>query len=91
MEAIDWGDKFNVSEIDLGQSDKGQKTLTYRLWYGEEAHVKLWYDPTTFRLFKRTIEMGNDPKVLMTETFRDFTLDADLPDESFKITDEKKK
>ncbi len=49
--------------------------------------VRLWFDPKTYKLLKRGIVQGEHSR---TETYEEFTLNADIPDEKFKLPEEKK-
>jgi outer membrane lipoprotein-sorting protein len=74
-------------------ADDGEsKVLGYTLAstkYGTTGKVQLWYDPKTYRLIKRKLT-NSGRNTTITETFKEFTLNADIPDEKFKLPEEKK-
>jgi len=56
--------------------------------------VKVWYDPKTLKLLKRYYQIrerdGGPVRSTLVETYDDFALDVDIPDEKFKLPEEKK-
>jgi outer membrane lipoprotein-sorting protein len=55
------------------------------------ASVTLWYDLKTFLPVKRRVEFANgDEEFVLTEVYKNSTLDHDIPDEKFKLPEEKK-
>lgn len=81
-----------VSDVQEAPDDNKVKTLTYKIKVrpGHTASIKVWYDPKTFVLQKRTIRDEDRDSGTVTETFDEFTLNADIPDEKFKLPEEKK-
>ena len=80
------------SELD---EDKGGSTLSYKLSSSLEAgvaiEVKVWYDPKDLKLLKRTLEIkGVNTVGSFTETYDEFVLNADIPDEKFVSPKEKR-
>jgi outer membrane lipoprotein-sorting protein len=81
-----------------GADDNDEKTLTYFLkekGHSEPLTIRLWYDPKSLAIRKRTVtgklgSAGNLPETTLTEIYDDFTLNADIPDEKFKLPEEKK-
>ena len=81
----------------FGDSDGGSRTLLYsvRAKAAPKAEnvdpyeIKTWYDPVTFRLLKRAVE-PSDRRLSTTEVYENFALNADIPDEKFKVPEEKK-
>jgi outer membrane lipoprotein-sorting protein len=54
------------------------------------ADVRLWYDPKTLKLLKRTVDFGKkDSQGTIRESYEEFTLNADIPEEKFKLPAEK--
>lgn len=85
----------NAAEFSAIGEDKGGMTLSYKLTSSLEAgvtiDVKLWYDPKDFKLLKRTLEIKGEKTVgSFTETYDEFVLNTDIPDEKFAIPEEKK-
>ena len=80
---------LKVSDVKYGDDDGEAKTLTYNLTFGggdEPIGVRLWYDPKTFRLFKRTLRVRDkDRPRLVTETYESFVINGDIPDETFNL------
>ncbi len=57
------------------------------------GRIRLWYDPRTLALIKRELRMrfgGSDHDDLFAEIYDEFTLNANIPDEKFKLPEEKK-
>jgi outer membrane lipoprotein-sorting protein len=76
--------KIQVSDFKLGGKDGDLQTLTFVLQEGNaRADVKLWMDPRSLALKKRTLSLANS-KIVVTETYDEFTLNGDIPDEKFK-------
>ena len=96
---------WQVSEVKQGADDGKTKTLTYRLQFGEETptEVRLWYDADSFKPMKRTyrFKVESDKGSLklnlfcasgegtFTEAYEELVLNADIPDEKFKLPAEK--
>jgi outer membrane lipoprotein-sorting protein len=78
-------EKVKVSDLKFGEKDGGAETLTYALEEGTgKAVVKLWYDPAGPTLKKRTMLVAAAPNATVTETYDEYTLNKDIPDEAFK-------
>jgi outer membrane lipoprotein-sorting protein len=95
-EVLDVKTLFQISDIEAGSDDYKAKTLTYRLKIPKlriveerNLNVKLWFDPLTYKLIKRTYSVGDKPG--FTEVFEEFTLNGELPDERFVLPREKEK
>jgi outer membrane lipoprotein-sorting protein len=81
---------LRVSQFKLGANDGQAKTLSYLLEVGEKSRpfdVTLWFDPESFKLLKRKIAYAVDggKQVTTTETYDEFTFDAEIPDENFTL------
>jgi outer membrane lipoprotein-sorting protein len=92
---VDPKDFLPVSDVKKGDDDGTAKTLTFTVTLGgnDTAEVRLWYDPITFRIQKRTVlakSKGKPDQGSISETYEDFTLNAEIPDEKFKLPEEKK-
>jgi outer membrane lipoprotein-sorting protein len=74
-----------LSDFAFGVDDKEAKTMTYKFKDYEGVQGKIWYDPKTWKLLKRTIEYSGSDAGLAVETYPEFTLNADIPDETFKL------
>ena len=73
-----------VSELKFGEKDGALQSLTYVLQEGSgKCGIKLWYDSKTLALVKRSISI-KDQKAAITENYEEFTVNRDIPDESFK-------
>lgn len=95
----DFKKTFQVSDFKSGEDDKGAKTLTYKLKVklterpvsDVEWDVKLWYDPKNWKLLRRTLGVqSQDHPRRLAETYEDYILNADIPDEKFKFSEEDK-
>ncbi|MBI3854164.1 MAG: hypothetical protein HY293_00575 [Planctomycetes bacterium] len=88
---------FELSDFKKGSDDAGTKTLAYvlkmRVFEDEQRHcnVKLWYDPKTWKILKRTFDvtLGPDKGTHLTETYEEMALEVDIPDEKFRLPAEK--
>ena len=76
--------RLEVSEVAFGKDERGQRLLTYRVGV---YNAKLWYDPKTLAPLKR--ELSREGVASITETYT-CELDADLPDEQFRIVPDAK-
>lgn len=77
-------ERLKVSDFQFGGKDGDLQTLTYVLQEGNgKAEIKLWYDPKSLALKKRSSSVP-DKKASVTETYEEFTLNGDIPDEKFK-------
>jgi general secretion pathway protein G len=87
---VDLRDRFRVSEFKEEAAEKDAKGITYTVILPrrtETCEMTLWYDPATFVPIRRTQIMrwrGGD--FTLTEKYSGFTLNADIPDEKFKLT-----
>ena len=74
----------------LGDAGEDGKTLIFTVLLplaGETAGVKIWYDPKTLAIRQRTVVLRKDGQInaTVTETYEEFTLNGDIPDEQFKM------
>jgi outer membrane lipoprotein-sorting protein len=81
------GDEVATSELKRGPDEGGGKSITYVLSSRSlkargDLHVRLWYDPGTFRLVRRDATLGQET---MRESYSDWSFSVDLADETFKI------
>jgi outer membrane lipoprotein-sorting protein len=84
--------QFRLSDFNAGPDYEGLKTMTYKLMVPETTgfHLtKIWYEPLSYKVVKRTLtqDIGRGPgkERNMTETYKEWTLNADIPDEKFKL------
>jgi outer membrane lipoprotein-sorting protein len=91
-EDFDMKETFSVYNVQEGATEKESKSLTYTLSHsGDNAEVQLWYDPKDLRLLKRVLKVkAGGPGSTFTETYDSFTLNSDIPDEKFKLPEDKK-
>jgi len=81
---------LRIEKIQQGEDDGAVKTLTYAVRVAdayqpnkaETLEARLWYDPKTFKILKRTMTSGG--KVLL-ETYEGWVFNAELPDEKFTL------
>jgi outer membrane lipoprotein-sorting protein len=80
-----------VSEFRKGDDDSGLRTLQYTLQEGSgRVGMKVWFDPRTWMLRKRVISVpaqAGRPPATVTETYETFTVNSDISDDVFKLTD----
>jgi hypothetical protein len=85
-------DSFLYADLDEGE-DGNSKTLSYTLKARDgslDVAVKLWYDPTSARLIKRTVTQRDKARgpESATEIYTEFVLDAEIPADEFKVPGE---
>jgi outer membrane lipoprotein-sorting protein len=77
-------ERLKVSDFAFGEKNGDLQTLTYVLRDGNgQADIKLWYHPTNLALKKQSLSVAN-ANVTVTETYEEFTVNGEIPDESFK-------
>jgi tetratricopeptide (TPR) repeat protein len=81
---------IRLEKFNFGEEEAGAKTIMYR--YKDEPNIlfKIWYDPKTLTLLKRTMQFPGADGGISIEKYSEFALDAALPDERFTIPEEKK-
>lgn len=85
----------SLERFKLGPNDGSKRTLSYEIKDGASPNavleIKLWYDPATYTLARRvhTLKTGTLAETVLDETYEVYTLNADLPDQKFKLPDEK--
>jgi outer membrane lipoprotein-sorting protein len=91
---------LELKDLKPGDDDKEAKTLTYTVRLAARPggptpslDCKLWYDPKTLALLKRTIAIrqGETVEGTLTETYTDYVLNGDIPDDKFRIEEPKPK
>ena len=81
---IDPKEKIKVSDFKFGDKDGDLQTLTYVVQEGNgQADLKLWFDPKSLALKKRTLSVAR-MNAIVTETYEEFTVNGEIPDEIFK-------
>jgi len=76
--------RMKLSDFKFGEKDGDLRTLTFVLTDGDApVDIKIWIDPKTLALKKRSVSI---PKMnaTFTETYEEFTLNGEIPDDSFK-------
>ena len=90
---------LKMSDLKHGEDDGALKTLSWTVTVSntfmpavsKPVPVKLWYDPRTFKPVKRTLtNVKGDVEVKWAETYENVTYDEPIPDEKFKLPEEKK-
>jgi outer membrane lipoprotein-sorting protein len=90
---------LKMSDLKQGEDDGVLKTPTWTVTVSKTLMpaaskpmpIKLWYDPKSLKPVKRTATiMKGDVEVKWSETYENITLNADIPDEKFKLPEEKK-
>lgn len=93
-----------VSNFKQGPDDGDAKTLTYSLVDfdfremsntknppARTVEIKLWYDPKTYKAIKRVMTFKNaEGEGTLTETYLEFLVNPDMPDEKFKLPEKEK-
>jgi hypothetical protein len=85
---------IELADLKTGEDDKDSKTLsfTFKVPGLETAAAagKLWYDPKTHRIIKRTVRLvTTEGETRSTESYSDWSFDADIPDEKFVLPEKK--
>jgi len=86
------GETYLLSNFGDGEEEKGIKTMTYDLMLAGNkgaGKVKLWYDPNGYKLLRRTLQFENaedNVKVEVSETYEEYALDIEIPDDRFHIS-----
>jgi outer membrane lipoprotein-sorting protein len=76
-------ERLKVSDFAFGQKNGDLETLTYVLRDGNgQADIRLWYHPKSLALKKRSLSVAN-VNITVTETYEEFTVNGQIPDESF--------
>ena len=82
-----------VEAVQFGEGDGDAGTLHYRVSFldsfrnsTEEASVRLWYEPRSLKVLKRSIEVRGGT---FWEAYSEWLLDGEIPDEAFKGVDER--
>ncbi len=92
------GNLLEVSNVQSGPDEQGAGTLTYDVLVKEpgggdtaldDYKIKVWYDRKSLKLLKRAVT-SNDRSIPNTEEYRDLAIDVKIPDEKFKLPEEKK-
>jgi outer membrane lipoprotein-sorting protein len=85
---------LQVSDFKCGPDEREAKTITFNCSMAREFQsqaVSLTYDPKTYRLLKRTTAVAGGAKVVsVVERYEEFILNADIPDDQFKLPETKK-
>jgi len=87
-DVADVGIQFRVAEAKFGSSDNSGKLVSYKLTVkrGEVfSHQTVWYDPETFKLFKR---VHKTDELLIEESYEKYVLDQAIPDDQFNLPDQ---
>jgi hypothetical protein len=84
---------MELCEFKKGEDDKDEQTILYMIRDEDEAvtyETRLWFDPKTNLPRKQALSFKLDhDQVRITETYEQLTLDADIPDEKFKLPSDK--
>jgi hypothetical protein len=90
----DPNDLYEITELKSGADDAGFKTLEYVLVRkpreGLPPKVRVWYDPKTYLVAKRTLTSQREGvTAVITETLSKVVLNPDLSDDLFHVPQEK--
>jgi outer membrane lipoprotein-sorting protein len=88
---------LDVSNFRFGDTEANGKALLYHVRARvtpkaepiADYEVTTWYDPATFKPLRRKVEV-TDKRFNVTEVYENLTLNADIPDEKFKLPEDKK-
>ena len=94
---------LEVSDIQAGKPDGDAPTISYTVQvkgvnYDSRDYVRLWYEPATLKPIKRSFKTVASLRANggvrkeggeYTEIYEEYTLDAEIPDDRFRIPIEK--
>jgi outer membrane lipoprotein-sorting protein len=84
---------FQITDLKAFTED-GEHLLRYSLKQGkgEALEMTLWYDPKTYKPLKRRYVLAGlgTLSIVQLETYVEFSTNADIPDEKFKLPEQKK-
>jgi len=81
---LDLKERLKLSDFKFGEKDGDLQTLTYVLQEGSgKVEITIWYDPKSLALKKRTWSFPSQ-KAAIAESYEEFTLNGEIPDEKFK-------
>ena len=79
--------QLKLSNLKHEGDDGPAKILSYTLTLGSDnspATIRLWYDPKSFRLFKRTVKIREKQGIRsITETYNSVIINRDIGDDQF--------
>lgn len=87
-EALDMSKKPRLYDFKNGPDDGESRTITYKIspdGPDTVAEIKLWYEPESLRLVKRTITLKQKTESVFTEIYKGWALDGDLENEEFNL------
>jgi hypothetical protein len=84
---------LTLSNVAFGSEDESGKWLSYRLSRADgdlSLDVKLYYNPASFKLLKRSVTVkAKDSTASFEEQYSDFSLGSEIPDEKFVLPGKK--
>ena len=87
-EALDMSKKPRLYDFKNGPDDGDSRTITYKIspdGPDTVAEIKLWYEPESFRLVKRTITLKQPAESVFTESYKEWAIDGDLENDEFTV------
>jgi outer membrane lipoprotein-sorting protein len=87
-EALDLGKRPPLTDFRAGPDDGEWKTMTYKITpdgADSAAEVRLWYTPEGYKLVKRTITIKRPSESVFTETYKEWSVDAELDNDEFTL------
>ena len=87
-EALDLGKRPPLSDFRAGPDDGEWKTMTYKITPDgpdSAAEVRLWYTSEGYKLVKRTITIKRPSESVFTETYKVWSVDADVDNDEFTL------
>ncbi len=86
--------RSRITKAIVGPEENGLGTVSYEYAvFSNPFKIKVWYDQKTFRLSKRSREMDQplgEGRTTVTESFDEWSVDSDIPDDKVQIPPEKK-
>lgn len=83
------GYRYPIEDIRFGERGYALSTLRFKVRLPNQRaylEVRLLYRPDTYALVKRSVEqIGGRRKRYSTETYEEFSIDADIPDKAFAL------
>lgn len=96
-ELPDYDKTLALADYKTTEDDGDAKTLTYKVTVTDTSvrlrvtlEIKVWYIARTSKILKRVFKLTGEPdERTVTETYEEFYLNTDIPDEKFKVRDGK--
>lgn len=77
---------LKISDFRFEASGDGMKSIAYTLDLGGSLEIRLWYEPKTYKLLKRTTTAkARSGQAVSTEVYEECTLNGEIEDARFRL------